>query len=221
MPRFRALLLTAVILLLAPSALAQGEWFRTGVLTTVIDGVERELHTYGTYVAEDVADGVEDERQRALLERIAGTEQHTATHMYSEERKLGPVILAPATVWVALTFHHDGHDSTAPHGVTLQIPLDPASLALSDPEQVEITYFPEGPSYEGFYALTDGELTLTTVEVVDEVTLRVAGSFSGRMSRQSGYDIEHDEGSAIDAYGEFVVERVVGSQLVLTAIEGE
>ena len=175
--------------------------------------------TYGTLVPEDVADGVEDPQQRAILERVAGTEQHTGTYRLMNEMKMGGMVLVPATIWVALTFRYGGPEASGPHGVTMQFPLDPATLTLSDPDQVEITYFPNGSSYDDFYALTEGSLSLDAIDIVDDVTLRISGTFSGYMSHQSEYDIVHDPATAIEAHGEFRVERVVGSQLVLELIE--
>lgn len=218
MPHSRSLIGLAVALLSAV-VLAQGSWFVTGELTTVIDGEERLLHTYGTLVAEDVADGVEDPQQRVILERIAGTEQHTASHKLVDGMTMGGIVLTPATLWVALTFRYDGPEASGPHGVTMQFPLDPATLELSDPDQVEITYYPRGSSYDDFYALTDGALTVAAVEVVDDVTLRISGSFRGAMTHQTGFDIVHDPATAMEAAGDFVVERVVGSQLVLELLE--
>jgi len=218
MPRFRLLILAAALSLLA-SASAQGEWFQTGTLTTVIGGEERTLHTYGTYVPEDVADGVEDPQQRAILERVAGTEQHTATYQFMEGITMGSMVLTPDTIWVALTFRFGGHESSAPHGVVLQFPLDPTTLGLLDPDQVEIKYSPNGPSYDDYYALTEGSLDITAVEVVDETTLRISGVFEGFMTHQTGWDVVHDPDSATEAHGEFVVERVVGSQLALELIQ--
>lgn len=219
MLRFVVVLLASVLLFTTASA--QGTWFQTGTLTTRIGGVEREHNTYGTLVPEDVAEGVEDPQQRAILERIAGTEQHTASYMLTEEMALGSIVLTPATLWVALTFYFGGHDSSAPHGVTMQLPLDPVTLELSDPDQVEITYYPSGPSWDDYYALTDGSLTLTSVEVVNETTLRIAGSFSGYFSHQTEYDHVHDPATAVEGEGEFVVEQVVGSQLALELLEEE
>ena len=219
MSRSRFFLCVVLAVLLSSVTLAQGEWFQTGELATVIDGQERQLHSYGTYVPEDVAEGVEDPQQRAILERIAGTEQHTATYMLMEEMALGGIVLTPATLWVALTFYFGGHDSSTPHGVTIQLSLDPATLELSDPDQVEVSYYPSGPSWDDYYALTEGGLTVTEVTVVDETTLRIAGSFSGYFSHQTDFDRVHDPATAVEGEGEFVVERVVGSQLALELLE--
>ncbi|NLG08478.1 MAG: hypothetical protein GX560_04405 [Deinococcales bacterium] len=213
-------LLGVVVTLLSSLALAEGAWFETGTLTAVIDGEERLLRTFGTLVAADVADGVEDAQQRALLERVAGTEQHTATHKLVEGMTLGGIVLTPPTLWVVLTFHHDASGAAGPHDVTLQFPLDPTTLELSDPDQVEIKYFPNGSSYDDFYALTDGALSLTAVEVVDDVTLRVRGAFAGVLTHQTSFDLVHDPDTAIAVEAGFVVERVVGSQLVLETLQG-
>lgn len=223
MSRTRRLYIVATLLAsfaLAVSAFAQGEWFETGSLTTVIDGEERLLHTYGTLVPEDVADGVEDEQQRAILERVAGTEQHTATYKFMEGISMGGITLTPDTIWLAFTFRFGGHDSSGPHGVTMQIPLDPATLEISDPDQIEVTYYPNGPSWDDFYALTEGAILLDAVDVVDDVTLRIAGSFTGTFTHQTDYDIVHNPDRALAAQGEFVVERVVGSQLALELLGG-
>ncbi|HET8984635.1 MAG TPA: hypothetical protein VFN03_02640, partial [Trueperaceae bacterium] len=138
MPLTRLLLVFAAFFV-ASMVVAQGSWFETGTLTTVIGGEERVLSTYGTLVPEDVADGIEDPQQRAILERVAGTEQHTGTYRLMDEMTMGGMVLVPATIWVALTFQYGGHEASGPHGVTLQFPLDPATLTLSDADQVEIT----------------------------------------------------------------------------------
>ena len=136
-----------------------------------------------------------------------GREQHVMT------------LAAPGVLWVALTFYFGGHDSSTPHGVTIQLSLDPATLELSDPDQVEVSYYPSGPSWDDYYALTEGGLTVTEVTVVDETTLRIAGSFSGYFSHQTDFDRVHDPATAVEGEGEFVVERVVGSQLALELLE--
>lgn len=215
----RSLLVVIAAVFLFSSVLAQGTWHQTGTLTTRIGGVERQHHTYFTLVAEDVAEGVEDPQQRAILERIAGTEQHTASYQLTDELALGSIVIAPATLWVALTFYFGGHDSSAPHGVTVQLPLDPATLEVADPDQVEVSYYPSGPSWDDYYALTMGGLTITEVTVIDDITLRISGSFSGFFSHQDGFDTVHDPSTAIEAEGEFLVERVVGSQLALELVE--
>lgn len=216
----RRLFIVALTLSLS-FALAQGAWFETGTLTTVINGEQRLLHTYGMLVPEDVADGVEDPQQRAILERVAGTEQHNASYQYFDEMTLGGFVLAPAKIWVSLSFTFDGSNAGGPHNITVQFPLDPATLELVDPDEVEVTYFPNGPSRSDYFALTAGTLTLEQVEIVDDVTLRISGAFSGVMTHQTEWDIVHDADSAIEAFGEFSVERVVGSQLALELIEGQ
>src|SRR5690606_20541091 len=128
---FTRLLLVFAAMFVSSLVLAQATWFETGTLTTVIGGEERQLMTYGTLVPEDVADGVEDPQQRAILERVAGTEQHTGTYRLMNEMKMGGMVLVPATIWVALTFRYGGPEPSGPHGVTMQFPLDPATLTLS------------------------------------------------------------------------------------------
>lgn len=222
MPKLRSLfvlLLASLAASLAAAALAQETWFETGTLTTTIGGQERVLHTYGTLVPEDVADGVEDPQQRALLERIAGTEQHTGSYMYMEQIEMVGMVISPAKVWVALTFRFGGPEPSGTHGVTLQFPLDPATLELLDMDEVEITYYPNGSSYDDYYALTEGELVLGPVEVVDDVTLRITGSFGGYLTHQTEWDVVHDPVTAVEVVGEFLVERVVGSSLALDLIE--
>src|SRR5690606_41435107 len=90
--------LVAVLAALA-AASAQTEQTVTGTLAAVVDGAAVTLHTYATFVPEDAADGVTDERQRAILERVAGTEQHSATFTVTEEPKLASLVSCPATVY--------------------------------------------------------------------------------------------------------------------------
>src|SRR5690606_23693115 len=106
-----------------------------------------------------------------------------------------------------------------PHGVLLQFPLDPATPALLDPDQVEISHYPNGSSYDDYYGLTAGAMSSDVADAVDAVTLPITSTFSRFMTHQTEYDVVHDEASAIEARGDFLVDRVVGSALALELVE--
>ncbi len=214
------LLLPALIAFasIASLSFAQSERYETGSLTATLNGEESVLRSYFADVPEDVAEGVTDPQQRAILERIAGTEQHTATYTYFDEMKLGTMVLVPAKIHVSLHFAAQELDVSVPGSISVRFSLEPTSLELGAPEDVEITLH-SGSGYSDYYALTEGGITLDSVEVVDANTLRITGSFSGTFSHQTGYDRVHNPADTLSASGVFSVERVVGSDLALELIE--
>ena len=120
--------LVAVLAALA-TASAQTEQTVTGTLAAVVDGAEVTLHTYATFVPEDAADGVTDERQRAILERVAGTEQHSATFTVMEETKLGSMVISPATVYVSVYARDESAGAASRAAITVTVSHAPDTRA--------------------------------------------------------------------------------------------
>ncbi len=213
--------LGAAVLAALPFAAAQYEEVATGTVAAVVGGSELTLHTYATSVPADVADGVEDERQRAILERVAGTEQHTATFMVTEEMTMGPVVLVPATIYVTvLATAHVGPDAT-PTSFEITFSLSPDTLELGPEEDVAVRYSPDSLSSSGYYALTEGALELGSVRVVDATTLAIAGSIRGVLSWQEGFEPVHDPDDALSIEATFDIQRVASSDDAYALVGGE
>lgn len=212
--------LVAVLAALA-TASAQTEQTVTGTLAAVVDGAEVTLHTYATFVPEDAADGVTDERQRAILERVAGTEQHSATFTVMEETKLGSMVISPATVYVSVYARDESAGAASRAAVEVTFSLAPDTLELGPEEDVQVKYLPDGTSLDGYYALTEGALEIGSVEVVDATTLAITGSFAGLLSWQEGHEVVHDPADVLSVAATFELRRVVASGDALEIVSGD
>lgn len=202
-------------LALASVSSAQSESFHTGSLAVALDGAETTLHTYATHVPEDAAERATSPEQRAILEKVAGTDQHSATFMYMAGMAVGGVQITPATIYVSLYFRADGERSSGVGGVDVSFALDPETLAMIEADDVDVKYLPTGSSFKDYYALTQGGLAIESVSVVDGQTLSVSGSFSGVFSLQEGFLVAHNPDDTIAAEATFEVQQVVGSDLVI------
>lgn len=212
--------LTALFLLLG-SAAAQHPTFETGAIDAVIGGTAYHAYTYATEVPADVADGEEDERVRAILEAVAGTTQHSATFKHMDEVTLGGMVLTPATIYVALSTRTHHPDGTSIGSFMVQFALDPETLELVEDEAVEFKFYPRGSSYDDYYAFTDGVFELHPIQVVDEATMAISGTFSGTLSHQSDYDVVHNPDDAVTVEASFTVSQVVASDAAFKLIMAE
>jgi hypothetical protein len=204
-----------VLLLTGPGStvLAQPGWQQTGRIEAVIDGRPLTFVTSSSQVAEDAAEGVEDENVRAILEKVAGTEQHTATWMLTEPFEMAGMILLPSQMFASLDA------SAEPLGAVgefrIGFGLIQETLTLNPEADIDIRYYPESWGVSEFYALTEGTMQLERVEVVDERTLAMHGTISGVLSFQPGYSVEHNPADTLPIEASFSIERVVGSKLLL------
>ena len=214
------MLCAALALLLGASASAQ-ESFLTGHLTLKLAGAESTLHTYATHVPEDAAERASSPEQRAILEKVAGTDQHSATFMRLEGISLGGVQITPTTLFVSLYFRADDERSSGVGGVDVAFALDPETFEVIESDDLDVKYLPTGSSFDDYYALTKGELVIATVEVVDGQTLAISGGFSGLLSLQEGFLVAHNPDDTLEVEATFVVDQVVGSDVVLEILEGE
>lgn len=207
-----ALLLTG----LGSTVLAQPGWQQTGTIDALIDGRQFTFVTSSSKVPEDVADGVEDENVRAILEKVAGTTQHTATWMITEPFEMGGIVFAPSQMFASLDA------SAEPLGgigeFRIEFALDQETLTLDTEMDIDIRFYPESWSVDEFYALTEGTMLLERVEVVDEQTLIMSGTISGVLSFQPGYSVEHNPADTLLIEASFSIEQVVGSQLLLEVL---
>ncbi len=203
---------TLALLALFSLAAAQYSTFETGHIEAVIDGLEYRVHTYGTEIPEDVADGAKDEAERKFLARIAGQTLHSASFAFKDERKIGKMVISPPMLQVAISTHSDDPQGPTVDSLLLQFALDPDTLELLFPDEVEVSFFPRGSSYDDYYALTNGTLELHSVEYVDANTLTISGSFSGTLTHQDDYDIVHNPGDALTIEATFTIEQVVSKE---------
>jgi hypothetical protein len=198
------------------TVLAQPGWQQTGKVEAVIDGRQLTFVTSSSKVAEDAAQGVEDENVRAILEKVAGTEQHTATWMITEPFEMAGMILLPSQMFASLDA--SAKDIGGTGEFRIEFALDQETLTLDTEMDIDIRYYPESWGVSEFYALTEGTMLLERVEVVDEQTLAMYGTISGVLSFQPGYSVEHNPDDMLPIEASFSIERVVGSQLLLEVL---
>ena len=215
-----AALIAALVLLVSSPAQAQTT-FNTGSLNLLLDDSETTLHTYASHVPEDAADNATSPEQRAILEKVAGTDQHTATFMRLGGISVGGVQITTPTLHVSMYFRDEEERSSGVGGVDIEFALDPETLELIPAEDLDVKYLPTGSSFDDYYALTQGELAIDSVEVVDEQTLAISGRFSGVLSLQEGFLVAHNPDDTLRAEGTFVVDQVVGSAVLLELLDGE
>lgn len=217
---FRKLLL---FLLLASCATAFAQappvWEQTGTLEAVLDGQDHVMHSFKTTVPEDAAEGTEDPAARALLEKLAGTEQNSATWMVTDPLEMSGMVLLPAMMFVSIDTRVSEDPKAETGQIDLNFGLDMETLELETGSDVEIRYFPGSWDLKNYYALTEGTLTLDSVEVVSEKTLMITGHISGTLSYQEGYSIEHNPADTLSFEATFSIEQVTGSALLTELLD--
>ncbi len=219
--RLKPVCIAVAALLFGSLVAAQGETFRTGSIEALVDGQSYSAYTYATAVPDNVADGVTDEQQRAILERVAGTTQHSATFMHQDAMVMASIVLAPETIYVTLSTRTDHPEGDSVGSFLVKFSLDPETLELREEADVEVTFYPPGSSYDNYYALTDGVLQLTSLEVLDSQTMAISGVISGLLSLQSGYAIEHNPDDVLSIEATFNIEQVATSSLAFELVTGE
>lgn len=187
---------------------AQAEWHESGVLTGDIGGVHHELRSYYTQVADDVADGIEDEAVRDFAERYAGTVQHTATYRYAEGMEMAGIVLMPPTIWVNIGVRTDA-DQSVPGRLDVEFALDPETLALVEDTPVIRFYIDDWNLYD-YYGLTEGELLIDEIVDNGDDTWTMTGRIIGTLTHQTSLTMNHnaDDARAIDV--SFVIETLAG-----------
>jgi len=199
---------------------ARYETWKTGTLEAIIDGQEYRSHTLATAIPEDVANDVADENQRLMLERIAGTTQHTAFWTAQAPLVITDLELRPARLRVVVTTRTDHPDGSGVNTFVLTFMLDPETLELIDEYEVEVNFYPYGPSKENFWRLADGTFTISEAAPAGPAALRLEGSFSGVLTRNSlpGDDEEPPEVRAVTAT--FTIEHVGSNDPEVTELPG-
>ena len=197
-------------------ATAQADWVatQTGAVEFVLAGEGREFYTFALEVPENVADGMPEGPVRDRLEAAAGTTEHSATWSVSDPVVFGGVVLLdPADLQVTLGTRptQDQHAGLGVMLLDFSLTLD--GLELSDPVDFpwSLRFYPESYTVSDFYALTEGTFEVVSVERVDDVTLRVTGSFDGVLSRQARLGTAvHNPNDTLPISGTFDVRQVVG-----------
>jgi hypothetical protein len=132
----------------------------------------------------------------------------------------GIVLSTPTEMFLTLS-SRPTQDANAGLGqLIIDFSLSLRTLEQSDPGQFSssIRYYPKAYSPRDYYALTEGGLVVTTVEQVDDYTLRVQGSFQGLFSFQESLVREaHNPADVLDASGTFDV-LVVGTRPVVEVL---
>ena len=216
MPR---ILLLLAALLLSANAAAQYPSRQTGTVTAEVDGRNVTAVTTATEVPANAADSATDENQRAILERVAGTTQHTASFALHEAFMLGGIQLTAERIWVTVSTETDHPDGSSFDSFLVQFALDPEKLQLIDEDEAEISFYPRGSSWSDYYALTEGSLQLDEVVVLDGQTLRITGSFSGLFSHQTGFDITHNPADVLSVNATFELSEVGASDVTLNLLQ--
>ena len=199
-------LLALSVIAVAGIAMAQAEWTESGLLTATIDGTQYEMHSYYTRVADDAADGIEDEAVREFAQQYAGTVQHTASFRYAEAIEMVGIVLAPATIWVSIGVRTDA-DQSVPGRIDIDFALDPETLELME-DQGTIRYFPESWDLYDYYGLTEGELVIDEITENDDESWLIRGRIAGLLTHQTGLDATHNPADALPFEAEFVIDPV-------------
>lgn len=193
------------------SAQTRPAWQQTGTLEAVIAGNNHVMHSYSTTVPEDAAAKTDDPAARALLEKLAGSEQNSASWMVTSPLEMSGMILVPAMMFVSIDTRTSEDPSAKTGQIDLSFGLDMETLELETDSDVEVRYFPGSWDLDDYYALTEGALTLDSVEASGENTLTITGRISGTLSYQESYSIEHNPADTLSLEATFRIERVTGS----------
>lgn len=218
--RLITLLLSLVLVALISTATAQ-ETRTTGTVTATIGGEQLSLSSAAQRVPEDAADGVTDPERKAILEKVAGTEQHSATFMVMDPIKAGSVVIVPARLYVTIDTSVPDVDRSEHGGLSLRFSLDPETLDAASIDDVEVLYYPDGWDLSDYYALTEGALTIDRVELVDGSTLAVSGRVEGVLTHQDEFQAVHNPEDALTVSATFEIGEVAGSDVALELLSGE
>lgn len=208
MPNLLTVALAALLSLTTSAAFAQPDRARTGTVDATVGGEPMTLHTFVAHVPEDVAEGIEDDEARAIAERAAGTDQHTATWMVTDPVMAGDTEIAPSMMFLMVDARAEGDPETGGARLDVEFAIDPATLQRLPGPEVAIEYHPAPYEPEESYATTEGTVTLDEVEQVDEDTLAVRGTIGGVLEYQGSSDVEQE---TIEVEGTFRIDQAVGA----------
>ncbi|MFA7461105.1 MAG: hypothetical protein WCY60_08915 [Trueperaceae bacterium] len=205
------------------AALAQADWpsERTGTVEFELAGEPHTFYTFAIQIPENVAEGMPEGAVKDRLQAAAGTTEHSATWLVHAPVVMSGIVLSTPTEMFLTLSSRPTQDANAGLGqLIIDFSLSLRTLEQSDPGQFSssIRYYPKAYSPRDYYALTEGGLVVTTVEQVDDYTLRVQGSFQGLFSFQESLVREaHNPADVLDASGTFDV-LVVGTRPVVEVL---
>lgn len=229
-PRVSVLAGTFLVLLaisLVTSAAAQAAWpsAQTGTVEFDLAGQPHTYYTYAIEIPENVAEGMAEGALRDRLAAAAGTTEHTATWHVDEPVVMGTIVLSsPTELSITLTARPTQDEAAGSGHLILNFSLSLSTLQLSDPERfpAAVRYYPESYGTRDFYALTEGGLVVTSVERIDDRTLRVQGGFEGTFSLQERLGaFVHNPDDVLPVRATFDVLQVVGTQSLDEVLTGE
>jgi len=184
------LLVTLVVL--AGSALAQSEYVEAGSLVATIDGVEQTTHAYDIHA--HTSEGV-------LF-------APGATFMFMDEMRLGDMVLTPAYFHITVPTYNLELENNQQGAIHLDILVDPETLELTQLEELRVTYYPNGMDPEKIYILSEGELKLDPIRIIDEDTWHVSGTIEGYVSHQASYNSTGDPNDKFHIVARFEFQQV-------------
>lgn len=207
-------------LLAGQFALARYPTRETGWLTAVIGGQEYRSYTLATEIPADVAEGVPAGEERDMLERIAGTEQHTAYWSVAEPVVTAGVELLGERIRVSVTTRTGHPDGSGVNSFVLRFALAPVTLELLPEAGVEVTFYPSGQNGSDYWTLADGSLQVGPVTVLDAHTLSLEGSFSGVLKRHPGTEGTEAAPETQQVSATFTLEQVGSNSPVPETLPG-
>lgn len=208
-------ILTLAVAALASVATAQEE-FVTGTVTGTVGGTEYTAHTWAGIVPEDAADHTDNEQLKEMLRELAGKAQHSASFMFMEGISMGGIALSPDLVYVSILTRTDNPEDQDLHSFKVDFTLDPETLELVDESDVQVEFYLDG--FSRFYSLTEGTITLMDLVLLDESTLSLAGTVSGRMVLVDGFTATDE---TVDLQLTFDIGQVASSDTAYRLITGD
>lgn len=219
MPNLARVLLVFAAISLGGAALAQADWpsERTGTVGFELGGQPHTFYTFAIQIPENVAEGMPEGAVKDRLQAAAGTTEHSATWLVHAPVVMSGIVLStPSEMFLTLSARPTQDANAGLGQLIIDFSLSLRTLELSDPDQFNssIRYYPKAYSARDYYALTEGGLVVTSVEQVDDYTLRVQGSFEGLFSFQERLVGEtHNPADVLAVSGTFDV-LVVGTRPV-------
>lgn len=177
----------------------------------MMGGQEYRSHTIATEIPEDVADGLPPGEERDMLERIAGTVQHTAQWSPAEPVTAAGVELLPARLQVQVTTRTGHPDGSGVNSFVLRFALSAETLELLPEAGMEVIFDPSGPGDDDWWLLTDGSLVITSAAVLAPDVLQLEGNFEGVLTHNAERNAEEPEGSTMEISAMFTLKHVAGT----------
>lgn len=202
--------------LLVASAAAQTR--PTGTVDATIDGETYAFSTYAMHVAADIAEDIEDEEAREFAERVAGTDQHSATWMRMDAVGPAGMEILPESVTVMVDARADPDPFADAPIFDLSVSFEAATLERIPKMGVEVVFDPTPDADDGFYSLIDGAVVVERIEPVGDTVLAFAGTVNGTLAWQESAVTDPDPSDTMPIEASFAIDEVVGSTLLMDVL---